>query len=270
MEVTPQGFYEWLKKPVEPIDESEQFFVERIKAIYDESRKNYGSPRIHRELREEGLLINHKKVERLMKKHGIQAKRKKKFKATTNSKHNKTISENLLNRQFQVDKPNLAWVSDITYVWTDEGWLYLCTFIDLYSRMVVGWSMNSRMTTALVLDAFEMAKKNRHGQAAKMIHSDRGTQYASDAFRDVLEKNKCEQSMSRKGDCWDNSVAESFFSTLKLELIYHVRFRTRQEAKSMIFNYIEVFYNRKRMHSTLYYQSPLQFEISTAAKFGAA
>jgi transposase InsO family protein len=270
MQVTPQGYYSWLKTQSGVPDESEQYFLARIKDIHKRSRGNYGAPRIHAALVAEGLTINHKKVERLMKENGLRAKRKKKFKATTNSKHNKQISDDLLQRDFTPAEPNKAWVSDITYVWTDEGWLYLCTFIDLYSRLVVGWSMNSTMTSALVVDAFEMAKKNRNGQVAEIIHSDRGSQYASDAFRKVMKENGCDQSMSRKGNCWDNAVAESFFASLKLELVYLTRFRTRQEAISMIFDYIEVFYNRQRIHSTLSYKSPVQFENSTIIGAGAA
>lgn len=206
MNVTPQGFYAWLKKLSLPADESEKYLVDRIAAIHKESRGNYGSPRIHEALVAEGLPINHKKVERVMRKHGIRAKRKKKFKATTNSKHDKKISPDLLKRDFHPTGPNLAWVSDITYIWTDEGWLYLCTFLDLYSRMIVGWSMSSTMTSTLVVDAFDMAKRRRNGVVAEIIHSDRGSQYASDAFRKVLKENACKQSMSRKANCWDNGV----------------------------------------------------------------
>ena len=268
MKVTFQGYYAWLKKQTEPSDESEQYLLSRINDVHKLSRGNYGVPRVHAALVAEGLPINHKKVERIMKENGIKAKRKKKFKATTNSKHNKAISEDLVQRQFSPLKPNIVWVSDITYIWTDEGWLYLCTFIDLYSRLVVGWSMSSTMTAELVVDAFQMAKSNRNGQVAEIIHSDRGSQYASDAFRAVIDAHPCKQSMSRKGNCWDNAVAESFFASLKLELVYHTRFRTRQEATSMIFDYIEVFYNRQRLHSTLQYKSPVQFEDSTAGGVG--
>lgn len=270
MKVTPQGFYAWQKKLLAPADESEQYFLDRIRTIHEQSRGHYGSPRIHEALIAEGLTINEKKVAKLMNKNNIRAKRKKKFKATTNSKHDKEVSPDLLKRDFHPLKPNVAWVSDITYVATDEGWLYLCTFIDLYSRMIVGWSMNSTMSAALVVDAFNMAKNKRNGQVAEIIHSDRGSQYASEAFRKVLAKNDCKQSMSRKGDCWDNAVAESFFASLKMELVYHTRFRTRQEATSRIFDYIEVFYNRQRLHSTLGYLSPEVFETSTTKEIGAA
>lgn len=195
-----------------------------------------------------------------MKENGIRAKRNKKFKATTNSKHNLPVADNLLNRDFKTTKPNQCWVSDITYIGTEEGWLYLATFVDLFSRRVVGWSMSSRMTADLVVNAFQMAIKKRGITTGLIIHSDRGSQYASAAFRDELKKYGCKQSMSRKGDCWDNAVAESFFSNLKLELVNHEKYKTRQEASDQVFDYIEIFYNRQRIHSYLNFVSPEQFE----------
>lgn len=197
-----------------------------------------------------------------MKAENIRAKRSKKFKATTNSKHNLPVADNLLNRDFTATKANQCWVGDITYVWTEEGWLYLATTIDIFSRLVVGWSMSSRMTADLVVNAFKMAIGKRGRNVSPMIHSDRGSQYASSLFRGEIKKYHCIQSMSRKGDCWDNAVAESFFSNLKLELVNHEKFKTRQEAMDKIFDYIEVFYNRKRIHSFLNFVSPEQFEKS--------
>lgn len=198
-----------------------------------------------------------------MKSENIRAKRSKKFKATTNSKHNLPVAENLLNRNFKATHANQCWVTDITYCWTEEGWLYLATFIDIFSRLVVGWSMSSRMTADLVLSAFQMATKKRGSNVSPMIHSDRGSQYASKLFRDEIKKYNCIQSMSRKANCWDNAVAESFFSSLKLELVNHEKFKTRQEAMDKIFDYIEVFYNKKRLHSFLGFTTPEQFEKST-------
>lgn len=195
-----------------------------------------------------------------MKKNGIQAKRKKKFKATTNSKHNLPIAENLLNREFTASKPNQAWVGDITYITTEEGWLYLATWIDLWSRKVVGWSMAPRMTADLVVDAFRMAMFRQKGHAPELVHSDRGSQYASEAFREELKKHRCKQSMSRKANCWDNAVAESFFGTLKSELVHHEKYKTREQARLSIFDYIETFYNKRRLHSHLNYTSPEDFE----------
>ncbi len=197
-----------------------------------------------------------------MKKHGIQAKRRKKFKATTNSDHNLPIAKNRLKRRFRAKKLNHAWVSDITYIATDEGWLYLSTFIDLCSRKVVGWSMSSRMTADLVVNAFRMALFRQKRKAPRLVHSDRGSQYASEAFRKELKSHGCKQSMSRKADCWDNAVAESFFGTLKTELVHHERYKTREEARMSIFDYIETFYNKRRLHSYLDYVSPDEFERS--------
>ncbi len=199
-----------------------------------------------------------------MKENGIAAKRRKKIKATTNSNHNLPVAENLLKRDFKASEPNQAWVGDITYVATDEGWLYLATCIDLYSRKVVGWSMSDRMTADIVVDAFRMALFRGKRGAPQVMHSDRGSQYASDAFRKELQIHGCKQSMSRKGDCWDNAVAESFFGTLKTELVHHEKYKTREAARLSIFDYIEMFYNRRRLHSYLNYLSPEEFEKSMA------
>lgn len=254
------GYNEWRKGGVTQRQVRQQELLEKVKKIHEDSRGNYGSPRVLRELRKDGVVVNHKTVEELMKKNGIQAKRKKKFKATTNSNHNLPVAENLLNREFSASKPNQAWVGDITYIATEEGWLYLATWIDLYSRKIVGWSMASRMTADIVVDAFRMALFRQKRKAPDMVHSDRGSQYASDAFREELEIYGCKQSMSRKGNCWDNAVAESFFGTLKNELVHHEKYKTREEARLSIFDYIETFYNTKRSHSHLNYVSPDEFE----------
>ncbi len=254
------GYNEWRKGGVPQRQVRQQELLEKIKKKHKDSRGNYGSPRILRELRKDGIVVNHKTVEELMKKNGIQAKRKKKFKATTNSKHDLPVAENLLNREFSASKPNQAWVGDITYVPTEEGWLYLATWIDLYSRKIVGWSMAPRMTADIVVSAFRMALFRQKRKAPDMVHSDRGSQYASDAFREELEMHGCKQSMSRKGNCWDNAVAESFFGTLKNELVHHEKYKTREEARLSIFDYIETFYNTKRSHSHLNYVSPDEFE----------
>jgi putative transposase len=259
------GYYQWRKGRVPQYLVRQQELLDKIKKIFQDSRGNYGSPRILRELRKEGIVVNHKTVEELMKKNGIQAKRKKKFKATTNSKHNLPVAPNLLNREFTSTKPNQAWVGDITYVATEEGWLYLATWIDLWSRKIVGWSMAPRMTTDLVVNAFRMALFRQKRQAPEIIHSDRGSQYASEIFREEIKKYGCQQSMSRKGNCWDNAVAESFFGTLKTELVHHEKYKTREQARLSIFDYIEMFYNKKRIHSHLNYLSPEDFEKSMIA-----
>jgi len=262
LQASRSGYYQWCKSRVPQRCLRQHELLAKIKKIYEDSRGNYGSPRILRKLRTEGILVNHKTVEELMKNNGIQAKRKKKFKATTNSKHNLPIAANLLNRNFKASKLNQAWAGDITYIATEEGWLYLATWIDLCSRKIVGWSMEPRMTADIVVNAFRMALFRQKGQTPEIVHSDRGSQYASEAFRNELKQYNCKQSMSRKGNCWDNAVAESFFATLKTELVHHEKYKTREEARLSIFDYIETFYNKRRLHSHLNYSSPEDFEKS--------
>lgn len=192
-----------------------------------------------------------------MRRHEITPPRKRRFVVTTDSKHDDPIAPNVLDRDFETKEPDEVWVSDITYISTEQGWLYLCVFIDLYSRMVVGWSMSTTMTADLVVNAFRMGMSNR-GRAPIVVHSDRGSQYASDLFRGELEKHRCVQSMSRRGNCWDNAVAESFFGSLKSELIYRTSYTTRIAACTSIFDYIEIFYNKRRLHSTLGYLTPVE------------
>jgi putative transposase len=262
LEASRSGYYAWRTGRVSPRQLRRDQLLAEIIRIYDESRGNYGSPRITRELRKKGIVVNHKTVEQLMKENGIAAKRKRKFKATTNSNHNLPIARNRLKRKFKAKQPNQAWVGDITYVATDEGWLYLATCIDLFSRKVVGWSMSSRMTADIVVDAFRMAIFRQKRKPPRIMHSDRGSQYASEAFRAELKHHRCKQSMSRKGNCWDNAVAESFFGALKTELVHQMKYKTREEARLSIFDYIEMFYNRRRLHSYLNYVSPDEFEKS--------
>lgn len=261
LKISRAGFYKWLKRGVNKQAAKRQKLLEEIKSIHEESRGNYGSPRITKALKRKGIHRNHKTVEKVMKENGIKAKRKRRFKVTTDSKHNLPIAENVLDRQFQAQEQDQAWVSDITYIDTEEGWLYLAVFIDLFSRKVLGWSMSPSMTAEFVLNAFRMATAKRGHRINPLIHSDRGSQYASDTFRSELELRSCEQSMSRKGNCWDNAVAESFFSTLKTELIHHEKFKTRKEAEAKIFDYVEIFYNKQRLHSTLNYLTPEEFEL---------
>lgn len=260
LEVSPAGYYRWRGRPPSDREQENERLLAKIRRIHEESRHNYGSPKVYQQLCQRGEQVNHKRVERLMKVHGIRAKRARKFKATTNSQHRHPVAENILSREFQQTAPNEAWAGDITYVWTEEGWLYLAVFLDLYSRMVVGWSMNSRMSSEIVEAALTMAIARRGGRAPRLIHTDRGSQYASASFRELVGKIFSTQSMSRKGNCWDNAVAESFFSGLKLELVHHEKFATRQEATMAIFDYIEVFYNRSRIHSSIGYLSPAEYE----------
>jgi len=212
------------------------------------------------ELNESGVSCSENRVARLMTLNGIRAVGKRKYRVTTQSKHTYPVAENLLNRQFSADKPNAVWLSDITYIWTSEGWLYLAAVIDVHSRMLVGWSMGRRITAELTLDALHQAINRRNVTPELMHHSDRGSQYAAGEYQKLLRETQMICSMSRKGNCWDNAPMESFFATLKAELVYREQFKTRQEAKTKIFEYIEVFYNRQRRHSTLGNISPVDFE----------
>jgi transposase InsO family protein len=236
-----------------------------IKVVHQKSRKTYGSPRIHAELNQNGHACSRNRVARLMRQHGIVSKHKRKFKVTTNSVHSYPVAENLLRRQFDVSEPGQCWVSDITYIPTREGWLYLAATLDLFHRKVIGWAMDRWITRQLAIDALSMAVKNGCLKIGLIHHSDRGVQYASNEFQALLKTYAIQCSMSRKGDCWDNAVAESFFHTLKVELIHGKVYDTRQEAKRPVFEYIEVFYNRQRRHSYLGYLSPVNFEKMNAA-----
>lgn len=235
----------------------------KIKEIFKASKKTYGSRRVHKQLACDGEICSRRRVTRLMRKNGIRPERKLRFVQTTDSKHDYPISDNLLGRDFSTIASNKAWVSDITYIPTDEGWLYLAGVLDLYNREAVGWSMGNRIDRKLVIDALDMAIGRRKPDPGLVAHSDRGSQYASFDYQKELEKYGLICSMSGKGDPWDNAVMESFFGTLKTELIYHRRYKTRDEARREIFEYIEIFYNRVRLHSTLGYLSPVQFAAQT-------
>ena len=237
---------------------------EKIKASFEKNKKRYGSPRICRELGQEGVLCGRHRVARLMRQEGLAAHGKRKFKATTNSKHGYPIAPNLLDRNFTVSEPNRVWTGDITFIRTLEGWLYLAVVIDLYSRKVIGWAMGSRINAPLVVRALRMAIALRKPGADVIFHSDRGSQYACRLFQRIIRAFKFRPSMSRKGDCWDNSPTESFFATLKKELIRNLIYTTRRLAVNDIFYYIEGYYNTVRLHSTLDYNSPVQFENKAA------
>jgi len=259
--VTRSGYYHYKKHRYSQRKIENKVILELIRQIWEKSHHIYGYRRIHVELRSQGLRINRKRVLRLMRENSITAKMKKKFKKTTDSNHSNYVSPNLLNQNFNEALPNTVWVADITYISTYEGWLYLSVILDLYSRKVVGWSMSNRMTSQLVIDSLKHAVEVRKPEAGLIFHSDRGSQYASNDFRRSLKKHKIIQSMSGKGNCYDNAVAESFFHTLKTEFINWEKFKTRNEAKSSVFSFIEVFYNRKRRHSYLEYLSPYNYEL---------
>jgi len=270
LEVGASGYYGWRsRQPSQRAKENERL-LERIKAEHLASRGIYGSPKVYRKLRRDGEVVNHKRVERLMKEHGIKAKRVKKFIRTTSSRHSLPVAENVVARNFSVARPDMVWTSDITYVWTDEGWLYLVVFLDLYSRLVVGWAVSESLETEFVEAAFLQAQCRRGSAVSPLVHSDRGSQYASAAFRERLAAWDCQQSMSRKGNCWDNAITESFFGILKNELVHHERFATREEARDKLFDYIEVFYNRMRIHSAADYFAPAQYEARYHAQLKQA
>jgi transposase InsO family protein len=232
-----------------------------IQQIHQQSRKTYGAPRIHAALKQQGFQVGRHRVARLMSQLGIAVRSKRRFKITTDSNHAYPIAENVLERNFKAREPDTAWVADITYIPTHQGWLYLAVIIDLFSRRVVGWSMAEHMRAGLVLDALQAALGHRIPAASGLLfHSDRGSQYASEDYRTALSAAGIQCSMSRRGNCWDNAVAESFFGTLKTEFVHTQSFPTREVAKTAIVEWIEVFYNRQRIHSTLNYLSPVQFE----------
>lgn len=267
-EVSRSGYYAWKNRPVSSRAASQQELIAAMRDIHAQMREVYGSPRMHRELLERGFEVSENTVAKLMKSAGIQAKTKKKFQVTTDSKHSRPVAENHLNRQFDcVTKPHEVWLSDITYIWTESGWMYLAVVLDMYTRKVVGWSFAERMTTDLVVKALEEAVQreslSRETLQQLIIHSDRGSQYASEAYQQLLIRLGMTCSMSRKGNCWDNAPMESFFATLKKELVHHERYKTRADARRSLFEYIEVFYNRIRKHSALGYVSPAQFAQAT-------
>lgn len=262
LDVSRSGYYAWLKRPESRRNKENRKLALHIRVIHNQKYKNvYGSPRIHRELSDKGVLCSQNRVARIMKQEGIRAIVPRKYKATTDSKHNLPVAPNLLKQEFDVKEPHKVWLADITYIATVEGWLYLASIMDLGSCRIKGWSMNNRITKELTLDALKMAICNYPETEGIMHHSDRGSQYASHEYQKLLKDNGLICSMSRKGNCWDNAPIESFFHTLKTEWVYRFQYRTRQEAKISLFDYIEIFYNRQRRHSALQYMNPCQYEL---------
>jgi putative transposase len=259
--VSTQGYYAWRSRSTSQQQQHRDALLAQIQAIHAEVKQCYGSPRIHKELvkgRQVACCVN--TVAKLMRENAIRAKAAKKFRNTTDSNHSLPVAENVLDRQFEAQAPNQRWVADITYIPTREGWLYLAVVEDLYSRRVVGWSMAARMESRLVVDALEMAVARRLPDEGLLAHSDRGSQYASGHYQQFLAKHGIACSMSGVAQCWDNAPMESFFASLKKELTHHEDYQTRAEAKASIFEYIEVFYNHKRRHSSLGYLSPAEYE----------
>ena len=260
LKVSQSGYYRWKTAAISQRLQKKTVLKEKITALYFESKQRYGSPRITMELNILGYKISRITVAKYMRELGLKSKLSKKFKVTTDSKHNYLLVENVLNRQFLVPQPSKAWVSDITYIHTKEGFLYLTTIMDLYDRKIIGWSLSDGMSTnETTLASWKMAIRNRNVQKGLIFHSDRGVQYANNKFANVLDSYKVTRSMSRTGDCWDNAVAESFFKSLKTELIYGNKLITKEQMKLQIFEYIEIWYNQKRRHSALKYMTIKEF-----------
>lgn len=276
LDVSASGYYAWRRRRAQPSgtrSSANEILLVEIRALHAETKQRSGSRQIQQALKRLGKRVNHKRVARLMRHEGLVSSRfkRKRFKVTTNSNHSQPVAPNLLNREFAADRPNAKWVSDITYVPTQEGWLYLAVVLDLFSRRIIGWTMADRMTRHLVMDAFHRATQSRNltvdqTDTTLLFHSDRGVQYASEDFTDLIGTFDLTQSMSRRANCWDNAVAESFWANYKGECIpdHPLGFDTRAQAKSETFEYIEVFYNRQRLHSTLGYLTPVEFEARAA------
>ena len=259
--IKSNNYYSYQKRKAQrPIDTTHQEMLEWVKDIAKFSDNTYGERRIQKALNALSFPVSRRKTAQLMKEANVWVRYKKKYKATTNSEHNKPVYANELEQNFDVQQPNQAWVQDITYIWTSEGWLYLAIVIDLYSRKVVGWSMGTRMKAQLVCDALTMAMWQRKPKAGLIVHSDQGVQYASHQYRRILRLHGFVGSMSKKGCCWDNAVAESFFGSLKQERVHWRNYQTRYAAQQDVLNYITMWYNSQRMHSYLGYQSPNVFE----------
>lgn len=264
--VSRSGFTDWRSRGGRYKRKQAQAGIDaKVAEAFHASQSRSGAPRLTLELGKKGLNLDKKTVANSLKRQSLRAKAARKFRATTQSAHNRPVAPNLLERDFAAKRRNEKYVGDITYLWTDAGWLYLAVFIDLYSRAVVGWSISPRMTSDLVCDAFSMAMMRRGNPTNVIVHSDRGIQYCSQKFQDLLRKHRCKSSMSRKGNCWDNAVAESFFRSLKIEAFYGERFETRESLKQSMFEYIEVYYNRVRLHSANGYISPAAFEARKVA-----
>ncbi len=264
LKVARSGFYAWCKRRPSARAKRNEQLLTKIRQAHGENRELYGSPRVHRALLIDGQVVSRNTVAKLMRQAKIRAKTRKRFvPRTTDSAHQKPVARNKLNRNFQASAPNRKWLADITYVPTEQGWLYLAAVLDVFSRKIVGWSMAHHLETDLPADALKMALLRRHPRPDDLLHhSDRGVQYASEDYQHLLNQHGIEVSMSNKGDCWDNAMMESFFATLKTELVHQENYATHDQARQSIFEYVEMFYNRKRLHSSLGYISPESFEAA--------
>lgn len=259
--VSRSGYYSWRSRPLSERAKGDQLMLVEIREIFQQSRRTYGYPRVHKELIARGITCGRDRVARLMRKAGLRAEHKRKYYVTTQSDHKRPVAPNLLGQDFVSETVNQKWLTDITFVPTDEGWLFLAPILDLYSRMIVGWAMEAYLDRRLTLKALKMALRRRHPPVGFLHHSDQGGQFASNVYQALLNAHEALISMSRKGNAYDNAPMESFFATLKVELVHRRHYRTRAEAKADIFEYIEVFYNRQRRHSALGYVSPYEFEL---------
>ena len=265
LSVSPSGFYAWRSQPESPRKIANRELLGDIQRVHAHHRERYGAPRIHAELRAEGQTVSRKRIERVMRQHGIRARAPRRYRVcTTDSKHSLPVGPNLLAQNFIADRPNRVWLADITYIATGEGWLYLAVILDLFTRKVVGWAMRDHMRAELTIAALTMAIQRRRPGAGLIHHSDRGSQYAAGDYRDILEAASITQSMSRRGNCWDNAPMESFFGTLKTELVHQCEYPERDAARRDLFGYIEGYYNRQRIHSAIGYITPEQAEAKSA------
>jgi transposase InsO family protein len=263
LEISRSSYYKRINRDKCKRARENKGLLEEIRRIFRESKERYGSPRITAELKRNGISFNKKRIARLMSKYGIAAKMFRKYRNTTNSDHALEKSQNIIGREFKRQRSNEVWTGDITYIRTEEGWLYLATVLDIYSRRVIGWQLDKHMRSDLVEKALQNALMDRKVEQGIIFHSDQGIQYASESFRKILKDHGFIQSMSRKGNCYDNSITETFFHTLKTELTNRMKYKTREEARRSIFEYIEIFYNRKRLHSAIGYVSPVEYERLT-------
>ena len=265
LSVSPSGFYVWRSRPESPRKTANRELLADIRRVHADHRGRYGAPRIHAELRAEGRIVSRKRVERVMRRHGIRAHAPRRYRVcTTDSKHSLPVAANLLDRNFAAEKPDQIWLADITYIPTGEGWLYLAVILDLFTRKVVGWAMREHMRAELTIAALTMAIQRRRPGPGLMHHSDRGSQYAAGDYRKILQAAAITQSMSRKANCWDNAPMESFFGTLKTELVHQGNYPDREAARRDLFAYIEGYYNRRRIHSAIGYITPEQADRKTA------
>ena len=263
LRVSPSGYYAARGRPPSARAQRQSALIIKIREAHVASRQSYGAPRVHAELAAQGVACCRNTIAKLMRREQIVPRAIRKFKVTTDSRNTKAISPNLIRRHFKAERPNACWLSDITYIPTREGWLYLAAVMDLYSRAIVGWGMSSSLDGKLAAEALQMAITRRG--VPEIVHSDRGSTYATWIYRDLIRKHQIRQSMSRKGNCWDNAPMESFFHSLKTDLVMHCNYPTRNEARASLFEYMEVFYNRQRRHSTLNYVAPLAFEEAITA-----